>query len=119
MKGSSSLTAKGTLARRFRAKVVESHGLKWFQAQKEAKYASENWIDESLLTLEFPTICDKIHELGLGYVFVEPEECNLTLVRKFYANRDNFFVESIKVKIRDQLALALVVIPYGSSSVID
>ncbi|MCE0481149.1 hypothetical protein HAX54_038614, partial [Datura stramonium] len=57
-KGSSSSTAKGTPARRFEAKAVEPHGLKWFQAQK---------------------VC----ELGLGYVFAKLEDCNLTLVGNF------------------------------------
>ncbi|MCD7465215.1 hypothetical protein HAX54_000804, partial [Datura stramonium] len=31
------------------------------------------------LALEFPTIRDKVRELGLSYIFVESEECNLTL----------------------------------------
>ncbi|MCE3052220.1 hypothetical protein HAX54_051918, partial [Datura stramonium] len=93
------ISCKSTPARRFRAKVVEEHGLKWFSAQKEAKYALKNWIDEGCLALEYPTICNTIRELGLGYVFAEPEECNLTLVRKFYANWDTFFRESTNVKI--------------------
>ncbi|MCD7451598.1 hypothetical protein HAX54_012759 [Datura stramonium] len=85
-KGSSSSTTMATPAMRFGAKVVEPHGLKWFNVQKDAKYSPENWIDDGFLALEFPTICEKVHELGLGYVFVEPEECNLSLVREFYAN---------------------------------
>ncbi|MCD9558967.1 hypothetical protein HAX54_016676, partial [Datura stramonium] len=44
-KGSSS-SAKGAPTRRFGAKVVEHHGLTWFNPQKESKYAPENWIDE-------------------------------------------------------------------------
>ncbi|MCD9643254.1 hypothetical protein HAX54_030552, partial [Datura stramonium] len=53
--------------------------------------------------LSAPTICDTIFELGLGYVLVEPEECNLTLVREFYTNLDTSFGESTKVKIRGQM----------------
>ncbi|MCD7471615.1 hypothetical protein HAX54_012191, partial [Datura stramonium] len=52
-KGLSSSAAKRTLPMRFRAKVVEPHGLKWFQAQKEAKYAPKNFISEGGLALEF------------------------------------------------------------------
>ncbi|MCD7472811.1 hypothetical protein HAX54_014180, partial [Datura stramonium] len=78
-KGSSSSAAKETFARRFEAKTVEPHRIKWFNAQKEAKYALEIWIDEGHLALEFPTILDKVRELGLGYIFSKTEECNLTL----------------------------------------
>ncbi|MCD7471710.1 hypothetical protein HAX54_012336 [Datura stramonium] len=66
-KGLSS-SAKGAPARRFGAKAVEPHGLTWFNIQKEAKYSPENWIDEGHLALEFPTIRDKVCELGLGYI---------------------------------------------------
>ncbi|MCE3215423.1 hypothetical protein HAX54_002337, partial [Datura stramonium] len=47
-------------ARRYGAKVVEEHGLKWFNAQTKATYALENWIDEGHLALEFPTIHDNL-----------------------------------------------------------
>ncbi|MCE3049385.1 hypothetical protein HAX54_044734, partial [Datura stramonium] len=62
--------------------------------EKEAKYAPENWIDEGLLELEFAAIRDKLCELGVGYIFPKKEECNLTLVREFYANWDTSFGES-------------------------
>ncbi|MCD9639028.1 hypothetical protein HAX54_023273, partial [Datura stramonium] len=65
----------------------------------EAKYVLENWINEGRLALEFPAIRDKVRELGLGYIFVELEECNLTLVREFYANWETSFGEINKVKI--------------------
>ncbi|MCD7462324.1 hypothetical protein HAX54_048256, partial [Datura stramonium] len=61
---------------------------------KEAKHAPKNWIDEGRLALEFPTIREKLRELGVGYIFDEPEECNLTLVREFYTNWDISFRES-------------------------
>ncbi|MCD7470895.1 hypothetical protein HAX54_011097 [Datura stramonium] len=79
---------------------MEPHGLSWFKTQKKVKYAPENWIDEGRLKLEFSTIRDKVRELGLGYIFAESEECNLNLVREFYANRDTSFAESTKVKLR-------------------
>ncbi|MCD9645773.1 hypothetical protein HAX54_034973 [Datura stramonium] len=76
-------TQRAPLARRFGAQAIEEHGLKWFNAQKEAKYSLENWIDEGRLAMEFPTIHDTIYGLGLGYVLAKPEECNLALVRDF------------------------------------
>ncbi|MCD9639828.1 hypothetical protein HAX54_024572, partial [Datura stramonium] len=60
-------------------KVVDEHGFKLFNAQKESKYAPENWIAEACLALEFSTIRETVRELGLGYVFFGTEECNLTL----------------------------------------
>ncbi|MCD7462323.1 hypothetical protein HAX54_048255, partial [Datura stramonium] len=71
--------------------------------QKGAKYALENLIVEGCLALEFSSMRDKLRELGVGYIFTEPEECNLTLVRKFYAKWDTLFREITKVKIRGQV----------------
>ncbi|MCD7469883.1 hypothetical protein HAX54_009295, partial [Datura stramonium] len=48
-------------------------------------------------------IRDKIHDFGVGYIIAEPKECNVTLVREFYANWDTSFGESTKVKIKGQL----------------
>ncbi|MCE3215785.1 hypothetical protein HAX54_003481, partial [Datura stramonium] len=39
----------------------------------------KNGIDEGCLALELPTIHDKVHKLGLRYIFDKPEECNPTL----------------------------------------
>ncbi|MCD7460655.1 hypothetical protein HAX54_044068 [Datura stramonium] len=39
---SSSSAQKAPHVRRFGAKAAEEHGLKWFNAQKEAKYAPKN-----------------------------------------------------------------------------
>ncbi|MCE0480559.1 hypothetical protein HAX54_037526, partial [Datura stramonium] len=72
-KGPKSLATKAPPAWRFGAKVVKEHGLKWFSAQNEAKYAPKTWI-EGYLALEFPTIHDTIRKLGLGYMFSEHEE---------------------------------------------
>ncbi|MCD9637559.1 hypothetical protein HAX54_020926 [Datura stramonium] len=76
----SSSALKAGLARRFRAKAVEPHGLTWFNTQKEAKYSPKNWIDEGRLALKFPAIREKIRELGAGYIFNKLDRCNLTLV---------------------------------------
>ncbi|MCD7457476.1 hypothetical protein HAX54_035162 [Datura stramonium] len=77
-----------------------------FNTQKEAKYAHENWIDEGRLALEFPAIRDKIHELGAGSIFNEPERCNLTLVRNSTQIRTPHS-ESTRVKIKGQVVALL------------
>ncbi|MCD7470506.1 hypothetical protein HAX54_010431 [Datura stramonium] len=82
---------------------MEEHGLKWFNSQKEANYASENWIYDGCLALEFPTISDTIRVLGLVYVFAELEECNLTLVKEFYTNWNTSHRESTKNKVQGQV----------------
>ncbi|MCD7463163.1 hypothetical protein HAX54_050079, partial [Datura stramonium] len=89
MKASSSAPKVGP-TRRFGAKAVESHGLTWFDTQKEAKYATENWIDEGFLALELIDIREKIRELGASYIFNESERCNLT-------SRFNAFLETLAV----------------------
>ncbi|MCE0481834.1 hypothetical protein HAX54_039917, partial [Datura stramonium] len=61
--------------------VAKAGNARQFGAQKEDKYAPKNKIDEGHLTLEFLVIRDKLCELGVGYICVEQEECNLTLVR--------------------------------------
>ncbi|MCD7468508.1 hypothetical protein HAX54_006786 [Datura stramonium] len=110
-KGTNRLTslAKGAPNRRFREGAVEPHGLSWFKTEKEVQYAPENLNFEGRLSLEFPSIWNKVREQGLGYIFSELEECNLTLVRKFYANWDTSFGESTKVKIRGQIVLMMVI----------
>ncbi|MCD7464481.1 hypothetical protein HAX54_052830, partial [Datura stramonium] len=50
-KGASSSAVKAGPTRRFGVKFVEPHGLTWFNTQKEAKYALENWINEAALHL--------------------------------------------------------------------
>ncbi|MCD7463839.1 hypothetical protein HAX54_051517, partial [Datura stramonium] len=40
-------------------------------------------IGEGLFVLEFPAIREKIWELGAGYIFNEPERCNLTLKQPY------------------------------------
>ncbi|MCD7462843.1 hypothetical protein HAX54_049455 [Datura stramonium] len=64
-KGPKSSTTKAPAARRFGEKVMEKHGLKWLNAQKEAKYAFKNLINEGFLELEFPTIRDTVTDTCL------------------------------------------------------
>ncbi|MCD7465057.1 hypothetical protein HAX54_000458, partial [Datura stramonium] len=60
-KGTKGLSSsfKGSPARSFGERVVEPHGLSWFKPQKEVNYASNNWIYEGRLALEFSAIRDK------------------------------------------------------------
>ncbi|MCD9639026.1 hypothetical protein HAX54_023270, partial [Datura stramonium] len=58
-KGASSSKSKASLAKHFEVQEVEPHRLSWLNTQTEAK--------------------DKLRDLGVGYLFAEPEECNLTL----------------------------------------
>ncbi|MCD7471835.1 hypothetical protein HAX54_012564 [Datura stramonium] len=44
-----------------------------------------------------------MRELGVGYIFNEPERYNLPLAREFYAKYVISFGESTKVKIRGQV----------------
>ncbi|MCD7453237.1 hypothetical protein HAX54_020180, partial [Datura stramonium] len=88
--------------RMFEAKSIEEHWLKCFNALKEAKYAPKNWICECHLALELPSIYT-VHELELGYVAAETEECNLTLVREFYTNWNTFNGERKKVRAWGQV----------------
>ncbi|MCE0480566.1 hypothetical protein HAX54_037535 [Datura stramonium] len=80
-KRASSSKAKARYAKLFGVQAVEPHGLTYFNTQMEAKYAPKHWIFEGRLAQEFSAISDKLHELGVGYIFVEPEECNLTLCK--------------------------------------
>ncbi|MCD9638150.1 hypothetical protein HAX54_021924 [Datura stramonium] len=98
--GASSSIDKASFAKHLGVQVVEPHGLTRFNTQTKAKYAPKHWIDEGHLAQEFPTIRDKLRELGVGYIIAEPQECNLILVREFYANWDTSFGESTKLKIR-------------------
>ncbi|MCD9641418.1 hypothetical protein HAX54_027595, partial [Datura stramonium] len=63
---SSKSDQKAPPARRYRAKTVEKHGIKWFNSKKIRQVCLENWIDEGHLALKFSTIHDTVRELGLG-----------------------------------------------------
>ncbi|MCD9639486.1 hypothetical protein HAX54_024057, partial [Datura stramonium] len=75
-----------------------TRGASSLAAKKEAKYSLENWFDKGHLAPEFPAIRDKVREWGLGYIFAELEECNLTLVREFYDNWDTSYGEKMNLR---------------------
>ncbi|KAH0781965.1 hypothetical protein KY290_001563 [Solanum tuberosum] len=72
--------------RRFGAKAVTKEGKAWYKKHTEASYFSDVCIDRDSLALEFPQILRRIRELGMEFIFAEPEECNLHMVWEFYAN---------------------------------
>uniref|UniRef100_M1D8U0 Uncharacterized protein n=1 Tax=Solanum tuberosum TaxID=4113 RepID=M1D8U0_SOLTU len=41
---------------------------------------------KACLAREFPQILRQIRKLEMEFIFAEPEECNLHMVREFYAN---------------------------------
>ncbi|KAG5612368.1 hypothetical protein H5410_023649, partial [Solanum commersonii] len=46
----------------------------------------EEFVNEVRLQSQFPDIYRIVHELGLRFIFANLGDCNLTLVREFYAN---------------------------------
>ncbi|MCD9639125.1 hypothetical protein HAX54_023478, partial [Datura stramonium] len=53
-------------------------------------------IDEGRPVVEFPTVRDTVHGLGLGFVFSETSECKLTLMQEFYSNWNTTLGHSTK-----------------------
>ncbi|KAG5616546.1 hypothetical protein H5410_016370 [Solanum commersonii] len=66
--------------------VVTKEGKAWYKKHTEATYFSDVCVDEDSLAREFPQIWRQIRELGMEVVFADPDECNLHMVREFYAN---------------------------------
>ncbi|KAH0679034.1 hypothetical protein KY284_020119 [Solanum tuberosum] len=71
---------------KFDKKVVERYGWDWFSCQQEAKYIGDEFVNEVRLQSQFPDIYQTVNDLGLRFIFENPGDCNLTLVREFYAN---------------------------------
>ncbi|MCE3215196.1 hypothetical protein HAX54_001227 [Datura stramonium] len=69
-------------------RVMGQEGKKWFKEHNESKYSHELFVDRISLAFEFPHIIDRLHTLGLNFVFNDPNECNLNMVREFLANWD-------------------------------
>ncbi|KAG5581535.1 hypothetical protein H5410_052162 [Solanum commersonii] len=70
----------------FEVKVVTKEGKAWYKRHTKASYFSDVCIDKDSLAHEFPQILRQIRELGMEFIFAEPAECNLHMVREFYAN---------------------------------
>uniref|UniRef100_M1D8Y2 Putative plant transposon protein domain-containing protein n=1 Tax=Solanum tuberosum TaxID=4113 RepID=M1D8Y2_SOLTU len=71
---------------KFGKKVVERYGWEWFACQQEAKYMGDEFVNEVRLQSQFPVIYQTVLDLGLSFIFDNPGDCNLMLVREFYAN---------------------------------
>ncbi|KAG5581986.1 hypothetical protein H5410_052613, partial [Solanum commersonii] len=65
---------------------MERYGWESFECQREAKYMGDEFVNEVRLQSQFPDINRVVHKLGLRFIFDNPGDCNLTLVREFYAN---------------------------------
>uniref|UniRef100_M1D9F4 Putative plant transposon protein domain-containing protein n=1 Tax=Solanum tuberosum TaxID=4113 RepID=M1D9F4_SOLTU len=71
---------------KFGEKAVLRYGWEWFECQREPKYMGDEYVHEVRLNSQFPVIYRTVLELGLRFIFYHPGDCNLSLVRKFYAN---------------------------------
>uniref|UniRef100_M1D8X4 Putative plant transposon protein domain-containing protein n=1 Tax=Solanum tuberosum TaxID=4113 RepID=M1D8X4_SOLTU len=69
-----------------RKRAVTSEGKKWYKSHTEAKYFSDVILDDVNLEREFPHIRRRLQELHMGFIFQDPSECNISVVREFYAN---------------------------------
>lgn len=65
---------------------MERYGWYWFECQWEAKYNGYECVNEVRLQSQFQPIHCIVNELGLRFMFDNPRDCNLTVVREFYAN---------------------------------
>ncbi|MCD7460847.1 hypothetical protein HAX54_044595, partial [Datura stramonium] len=85
--------------RRFSTRWVVDEGKKWYVKYKESKYFLEEQIDWESLAQEFPQIQQRINTLGMDFIFNKPRECNLHMVRDFYANWDpTLCIHTIKIQ---------------------
>uniref|UniRef100_M1DNL5 Putative plant transposon protein domain-containing protein n=1 Tax=Solanum tuberosum TaxID=4113 RepID=M1DNL5_SOLTU len=85
-KGEASRSGNREPAQKFGKKAVKEYGLMWFDCLREPKYMGDEYVDEVRLQSQFPAIYMTIVELELEFIFAHPGDCNLTLVREFYAN---------------------------------
>ncbi|MCE3051964.1 hypothetical protein HAX54_051256 [Datura stramonium] len=117
-KGSSSLSTKGTPSRRFGAKAMEPHGLKWFQAQKEPEECNltlvrefnANWDtsfgERTKVKIWGPVVhfTTKTFNVFLGTPVVDPSEYFILLEKPPYHDiRHDLYGEHLSVHwARDQ-----------------
>ncbi|MCD7458307.1 hypothetical protein HAX54_037835 [Datura stramonium] len=68
--------------------VTKQEDKKWFKEHKESKYSHELFVDRTSLASEFARVIDILQSLGLNFVFNDPSECNLNMMREFFVNLD-------------------------------
>lgn len=73
---------------KFGFKAVRKDGKQWYTKHTDAKYIPEVYIDRASLMRECPSMVRRIEALDMNFIFHQPTECNLHLVREFYANWD-------------------------------
>ncbi|PHT27520.1 hypothetical protein CQW23_32874 [Capsicum baccatum] len=73
---------------KFGFKDVQKDGKQWYTKHTNAKYILEAYIDRDSLMRECPSMIWRIEALNMNFIFHQPTECNLHLVREFYANWD-------------------------------
>ncbi|XP_047266679.1 uncharacterized protein LOC124897641 [Capsicum annuum] len=83
-------------------RAVFESGRKWYSAHDENKYVGDQHINRENLLKEFPSMVRRLEQLQMQFLFYQPYECNLRLVREFYANWDPYNGDS-SVQIRGQL----------------
>ncbi|PHT66079.1 hypothetical protein T459_30504 [Capsicum annuum] len=73
---------------KFGFKAIRKDGKQWYTKHTDAKYISEVYINHASLMREYPSMVRRIEALNMNFIFYQPTECNLHLVREFYANWD-------------------------------
>ncbi|KAF3617515.1 hypothetical protein FXO38_12186 [Capsicum annuum] len=87
---------------KFRFKVVRKDGKQWYTKHTDAKYILEVYIDRGSFMRECPSMVRRIEALNMNFIIHQPAECNLHLVREFYANWDPSHPEHLlKVLVSD------------------
>lgn len=71
---------------RYETRWVEKAGTKWYTKHNEIEYAPGEFINKESLQRELPSIVRRLEELHMNFLFEQPTQCNLYLIREFYAN---------------------------------
>ncbi|OIS95992.1 hypothetical protein A4A49_31474 [Nicotiana attenuata] len=71
--------------REYGIKSVPPYGRAFYRKCRTDSYLPDFAVDEHKLKSRYPKIWEKVHELGLGFVFKNPGEANLSLMREFCA----------------------------------
>ncbi|PHU17445.1 hypothetical protein BC332_13140 [Capsicum chinense] len=74
--------------RKFGFKIVRKDGKQWYFKHTDAKYILEVYIDRAILMRECMSMVQRIEDINMNFIFHQPTECNLHLVREFYSNWD-------------------------------
>lgn len=69
-------------------KIIAPSTKAWYKICRPKHMYPDLAIDEHRLRVKYPAIWKSIHELGLSYVFGNPWDINVNLIREFYAGYD-------------------------------